>query len=459
MSLLTDITNGAKNTLEGLVFNNVGQYVSIIHDLQKFRGSGRAEEDYYDFPNQTYFKVLFHFFNDSDAITGAPGATGADSVDQSSDTGTGLLHPTWLKFGGLFKQIIGSNRWTNMLFDDPAISSAQRDLESLWNYNSAWAYLVMNNEIQRAQNLQSMVEILSNINRHTPWYFQKINGLEAATQRSMVNGEIDLKTDRNKITIECLPDAYDNRISTFLDLYRSVAWSWETKRMILPSNLRKFDMTILTFQMPTKGQNVPREIRAPTEASIRQDVKLIETPVGFAVAYDTPGIGSSLKLASYKAWEFHGCEFDYNSKSVDTLDNVEGTSIQTNIDIFYDDCFEIRFNEFLGRHVSDLMGDDEPMKIGSDLSATPIYPLRDKNGTPNELPDVKASNIMEYISPNGQLANRFRKIYLGNLLGLSLRAGNQLIQEKTKPKSSSKKKLGNISGTSKKPSFDTLSNS
>lgn len=402
---------------DGLKEDKAERYISIIQDLQRFRGSGMAG-DVYDFPNHTFFKILFHFYNNSDATTGAPGALGADAVDQSSDTGTGLLHPTWLLFKG--------------------IKEAQDDLETLWNYNSAWAYLVANNEIQRAANLRSAVEILSNINSNTPWYFQSVKGLDTATQRATTGEGFNIKAENNKITIECLPDAYDQRIGTFLDLYRSVAWSWETKREILPANLRKFDMTIIAFQMPIAGLNIPRDSKKPTDASMRNDVKIVETADGFAVVYDQKGMGSSIKLASYKAWELHGCEFNYNTTpgGLDSLSNVEGTSLQPNLEIFFDDCFEIRFNEFLGRHVSDLMGDNEPMKTGADFAVTPIYTGRDETGAVQELPAVAATNLPKYTEPNVLTTEQLiaqqeakndklkaRNIYLGNLMGLSLASG------------------------------------
>lgn len=411
--------------------SNPLEYVSIIQDLQRFRGSARAEGDYYDFPNQIFFKILFHFQNNSDAIAGGPNALSNSCTDVNQDTATGFLDPTWLHFGN-------TDQNTN------PITEAQKDLESLWSYNTAWSYLVLNNEKLRAQNLQSFIEMLSNINSNTPWYFQNIKGLDQAINREMIGtSDFAFKPERDKISIECLPDAYDQRISTLLDLYRSIVWSWEMKREIVPSNLRKFDMTIIAFQMPIKGLNAPRGRMQLSETIMRNATKIIETNEGYAVIYDAEKLGSNVKLTSYKAWEFHGCEFDYNStkSTFETISNAEGTSIQPQIDIYYDDCYEIRFNEFLGRHITDLMGDSETFSVGDDCNPTSDHSTNEENRTSSEINEVSQSNISTYEDPNPswleQAASglmswgetKLKSIYLGNLSGLSISKISQQLGE------------------------------
>lgn len=105
----------------------------------------------------------------------------------------------------------------------------------------------MNDDKIRAGYVVDFVQLLSNINSTSPWYFQSIKGLDAALQRNIYNEEFQVTAQREKITIECLEDAYDQRIGTLLDLYRAIVWSWETKRETLPINLRKFDMTVILF--------------------------------------------------------------------------------------------------------------------------------------------------------------------------------------------------------------------
>lgn len=409
------------------------EYVSIIQDLQRFRGSARSEGDLYDFPNQVFFKILFHFDNDSDANSGGPSATPALSANGGVETstsapstvGTGLLHPTWLAAPKVSLDMQGNDG-----------GSLQKKIEYLWANNTAWSYLTLQGEDERAHNLRLFIELLSNINTNTPWYFQNLKGLEQATNREMIGSDdFIMKPERNRITIECLEDAYDMRISTMLDLYRSAVWSWEMKREMVPSNLRKFDMTIIVFQMPIKGLNSPRGTMQMSEAIMRNETKIVETNEGFAVVYDEPGgVGKNVKLTSYKAWEFHGCEIDYNTTkfTMETVNNAEGTALRPQIDIFYDDCFEIRFNEFLGRHITDLIGDSAYMVTNTNCSVN-------KGRLPKEQPKVDVSNISDFKDANPSITQqiaggllswgdtKLKKIYLGNLSGLSLsRIGQQL---------------------------------
>ena len=95
--------------------------------------------------------------------------------------------------------------------------------------------------------------------------------------------------------------------------------------------------------------------------------ELAVTNKGLTVIYDG-NPGNSAPVASYKAWEFHGCEIDYNSSKSgwSDLSNSEGTVPKYHIDIFFDDMFEIRFNEFLMQHVTDLNGDNAPVIMNSE---------------------------------------------------------------------------------------------
>lgn len=428
MGLLDKIFKSNDTTME----NSPLEYVSIIQDLQRFRGSARVEGDKYDFPNQIFFKILFHFHNNSDAESTVPSTRDRGNTDHAQSYGTGLLHPTWLNFVAQDS----SNE----------ISIAQQNIDELWNYNTAWAYLVENNEISRANNLRSFVEMLSNINSNTPWYFQNVKGLDGATNRDIITkNDFVFSSERQRITIECLPDAYDQRISTLLDLYRSVVWSWEMKREMVPANLRKFDMTIIAFQMPIKGLNSPRESMKLSNTIMRNETKIAETNEGFAVIYDTEKLGANVKLTSYKAWEFHGCEFEYNSSkgTFETISNAEGTTTVPTIEILYDDCYEIRFNEFLGRHISDLMGDDQPYNTDSSSNTSAVHtePNREADGSVYELPSVSPDNISQHEDADpswleqavGGLMEwgktKVKEIYLGNLSGLSISKISQQLGE------------------------------
>lgn len=269
-------------------------YDQIINYRSLFRKRSNDREDYFstlDSPTTKYFKILFYFEN------------GDIDKNTSDFKSTGLLAPTWL---------------------NPGIKE-----EDYYKFNSAWSYLKMNGEDERANLLEKFVNLLSNINSKSPWYFTEVAGLDAALERKQpMENNFIFEENRKSITINCLPDALDNRIGTLMDLYRSIVWSWQTKREIIPSNLRKFDMALYIFDEPI-----------------------------------IPFIAKNYK-SSYKYIEFHNCEFDYNSAKTPytTLSNAEGTQSIYNITILFDDCYEIRWNDVVGRMIGDLIKIDTDPK-------------------------------------------------------------------------------------------------
>ena len=62
-------------------------------------------------------------------------------------------------------------------------------------------------------------------------------------------------------------------------------------------------------------------------------------------------------MTSYKYIEFHNCEFDYNSAKTgyETIDNAEGITQEYTINIYYDDCYENRYNEFISKEIGDMI--------------------------------------------------------------------------------------------------------
>ena len=311
-------------------YTSIMSYGRFLKDRAEFRRSGtRHGSDFnlFDTPSQKYFKILFYFGVDDGSTDDVP-------------TG-GLLSPTWN-----IKNI--DNKY--------------------YNYNSAWAYLKMNDENERAEKLEHFVNLLSNINSNSPWYFSTVGGLQDAIERKVASdGKFEMP-DSRKLTITCLPDAFDNRITTLLDLYRDITWSWHLKREILPVNLRKFDMAIYIFESPLHYWH---------DDDNRLD------------------INNNLFRPSYKMFEFHNCEFDYNSikSGWNELNNTTGFAPTYTIDIKYDDVYEISWNELMMRTIGDIITTDIWMTANSvaqqDSSAQLDY-LKTKlssTGIGNNTPD------------------------------------------------------------------------
>lgn len=319
--------------------SNTLSYATILKDRDLFRKAGSKSGDsfnYTDTPATKYFKVFFYFRNgDSDNNL---------DIEQS----TGLLAPTWL------------------------INPDQLTDRTYYRYNSAWSYLKMNYEDERADLLIQFVNLLSNISSKSPWYFSELSGLETALERKIYEKEFKIvEEERKKISIKCLPDAYDDRISTLLDLYRSIIWSWKMKREVIPSNLRKFDMGIFIFNDPV--MNFSRLIQYPISptASIQAGsgklkdssaLKLVDNRT--VTTYDSEMTLDKDKQcdlrSSYKYIEFHNCEFDYNSikSGLANINNKEGLSPEYTIDISFDDCYEYSFNEFNMEYFGDIIAWD-----------------------------------------------------------------------------------------------------
>lgn len=394
-------------------------YGTFLNDRERFRRSGGAFSDefnIFDTPSQKYFKIFFYFLNDTSDMNRPLTSTLAES--------TGLLAPTWeLK-----------NTWSD---------------DDYFHYTSAWAYLKMNNDEERAELLQKFIYLLSNISTYSPWYFTSVEGIDGALNRNAITGrEFKIDEERKKITIQCLPDAYDNRIGTLLDLYRTIAFSWQQKKEILPANLRKFDMGIYIFESPIK--NIHGDVNTANDKVIRsifgesdvsQDISAVDksTTVTDISNYATIGDKSvsSKYLTSYKYIEFHNCEIDINSSSTawQGIKNDDGITPTYRIDINFDDCYEYSYNEFLMRNLGDvIMIDSAPYNFSEACLEgwTPVEsePQVDDASHSEEL--YKRSNIyksksftesvISELTGSGMrfLKNKTKKITLGNIYSFSL---------------------------------------
>ena len=375
-------------------------YQSILKDRELFRKSGTisgGDFNLTDTPGTKYFKIMF-YFNNGDV-------NGEENTNQS----TGLLSPTWLLSG----------------VED----------STYYKFNSAWSYLKMNCEDERADMLVQFVNLLSNISSQSPWYFSELSGLDQALERKQImDKNFQFDEERKKISIKCLPDAYDDRIATLLDLYRSIVWSWSMKREVVPSNLRKFDMGIFIFDTPV----IPFNSRPLDKMNVYSEI-------GESYNYKT----------SYKYIEFHNCEFDYNSnKGLSAINNQEGTQPEYTIDILFDDCYEERYNEFLTTTLGDMIywdtltvdnidlidsdidfpfGGDEFMdyykhqeRIEPDhkeLTANKVTKTLPKTGFLTSVASELVGHTEEFVK------SKINKVVLGNLYNFSLSQGVSQVKQ------------------------------
>jgi hypothetical protein len=294
-------------------------YGKILRDIHNFRSSGTntgSDFNMYDTPGQKYFKIMFYF-------------GGLAEDEDNNNYLSGLLAPSW-DFN---------------LTDDTYYMS-----------NSAWAYLKMNAEDERADQLKQFVTLLSNINIESPWYFTSISGLADALDRKVAtDGKLEIG-ERKKLTLTCLPDAFDNRITTLLELYRSINWSWSLKKEIIPANLRKFDMAIYIFESPSQIYHQQDKNISGYDKSDKYS--------GYPVI---DGTSEGFK-PSYKMLEFHNCEIDYNSikSGWNEISNQTGFNPTYTIEISYDDCYEISYSDQVMKTIGDMIAMDTWQAVISD---------------------------------------------------------------------------------------------
>ena len=283
---------------------------NVVGDVNRFKRVSRDGFNATDSVDTRFFKLLFYFYNDP----------GADTMCDWFDGGSsGLLAPTWL--------------------DHPNLENGG----DYYKYNSAWAFLKNNYEEERADALKTFVNLLSNISTESPWYFQKITGVDEALGRD----KWKVSEERKKISIECLSDPVDHRIESLLSLYRSIVWSHARKCEILPANLRKFDMGLFVFSGLIGRLHTGRLAAAGNET-------------GYAQIGSSNSANAITNLtrdrASYKYIEFHNCEISIDSikSGFSDLSNDVGNKQTFTIDIYFDDCYENEYNPFLLKTFGDM---------------------------------------------------------------------------------------------------------
>jgi hypothetical protein len=170
-------------------------------------------------------------------------------------------------------------------------------------------------------------------------------------------------------------------------------------------------------------------------------VLVFDTPT---IPYDSSAIiGQShdapTYTTSYKLYEFHNCEFDYNSSKsgIGAINNGQGIQPEYTIEISYDDCYESRYNEFLGRtDFGDLVEWDNNIYYDRDGKKPLEYESQYENSyhtspyqmfsTPERLEGYPEYNIKTGILNNlvgtglNWAKEELTSLYLGNIYGFSL---------------------------------------
>lgn len=252
----------------------------------------------------------------------------------------------------------------------------------------------------RTVMLERFVKYLSFINSTTPWFFDKVSGLDKAILKP--TGLTEEKT----IEISCLEDAVDMRLTTLFHLYQYVCYDEIQQKEIVPENLRKFNMSIALYHVPIRLFHTNNVSKKGTDKA-----KFInDTPNDFA------------NKMSYKLFTFRGCEFDLESIGSiipGSVDNSKPFNLgKSTIKIKYDRCFTHLMNEWeqfmLGPE--GIYYDPTQLKIGNSTdqvnrlnniinSINDETTLKNSSTSPKIIASIVGENFVRYAAPDHKLGN------------------------------------------------------
>jgi archaellin len=356
-------------------------YVDYANELNSFRKglTGIASD-----PGWFYFKIFFHF-----------------------DESFGLLG--------------------NVLVDNPG--------------NTAYNYLMSrktlfkyDNLSSRALALEKFVKYLSFINCNAPWFFDKIDGLDKAIV------SLNDFSKEKQITISCLEDAVDMRLTSLFHLYQYACYDEINMKEIIPENLRKFNMTVVLYHVPIKYHST----KLPNF-----DAKSIH------------GNGTSFSnRMSYKMFTFKGCEFNLESLGSiipSSADNAQAFNLaKSSITINYDRVFTHLMNEwnqfmvgpdgiyfdkehkiddydpsFTGRILELLKANDsENYGIVDMLLSKPVTTFVGKDVSLGNIYNINPAKFKGNIMINNATTNNF----IGNIYGLEINKIKARVIEQNNPR-------------------------
>lgn len=169
----------------------------------------------------------------------------------------------------------------------------------------------------------------------TPWVFKGVNQLDTL---DMANFNNIGKT--REIEILFNNETVDMRIGTLLDLYKYACYDSINMKEIIPANLRKFDMFILTFHIPIKNFQTNITTKKDGEKAVPAKTTNPDASNNYTFS----------NLMSYKMYTFVNCEIDPASLNLYTpnqLNNETAFVMGNNVlKINADRVYEHRMNEW-----------------------------------------------------------------------------------------------------------------
>lgn len=219
---------------------------------------------------------------------------------------------------------------------------------------SAVGYLERIGETKRANYLRAFVQGIQLINRSRPYYFQGIEGLSDAWNKTVdIAMDPFMGSGDEGITIGCL-EAIDLKISALFTLYKMAVYDSKYRRFILPKNLMKFDVYVSI-----------QEIRKFNTFRSRREENVAAAQGGSSKLFSSNFVNENTSQITFK---FLDCEWDLSSSGIvfDTVSNSEANVTSTQIKFSYSNIlFSSQFSGYTPKLI-----EDRNQKIKSELSAS-----------------------------------------------------------------------------------------
>lgn len=141
-----------------------------------------------------------------------------------------------------------------LLCDDYSyeVSNSKIDInESFRIGDSAYNFFVTNGDDYRADQVKLFNTILYTMSNKAPWHFTKVDlALGDVIHKQLTEGKFDIEGATKQLTLSMSPDTEDRMHHTFFNIYKNLLWDSERDVMLLPKNLRQFNMGLILFTPP-----------------------------------------------------------------------------------------------------------------------------------------------------------------------------------------------------------------
>jgi hypothetical protein len=336
-----------------------------------------------------------------------------------------------------------------LLFNDYDVKQSPLLVRDAEQVGSALNYLAANNQKARFEYLKMFQELLLDTNYWMPWYWQSIEGIDKIWDyKGLADPYKGGNDSRVKITTL---ESIDLRITALMDLYRKACFDYEFRREIIPSNLRKFQVTVfiqeirnIQVDVGTIG-NAINMVNQVTQAFGPPGVSSLSIPI------ETPGMKAARETAQIvnefganMMFTLAKCEFDSDKSfgNFATVTNVAPEPASQVIEFTYDTIDE----SYLNPTITNLPGSYPTTGMNySFLGDLPAPETGDGMGMLEKLKQLKddpdfARDTMQAAAKNAgaalataalgaadqlagravnAIAGRFNRLLLGNVYGFS----------------------------------------